>query len=385
MKKLLRIIASAGFIALMKAISILRRAKTCKGGEIKPFKWHRIEVPKGASSDGQPYHAYLKRGASDKTIVYFVGGGLSWSECTAARPGSLRDQILGNRETFYLPKGWRILEAGFNGLLASNDKRNPFNDWNAIIIPYATADLHVGNNDFPYTGLDGKPHVLCHQGARNLRLSLETLPQLLPYPSRLLICGGSAGAFGCVASADTIAKHWPDCKSITVFADGAQMHYPDWMHVVRDVWKAEHSLYECISGGELIVDWFLRLRGILGEKAAYLHGNTPYDEIFIPLQNKIKNSELVFTEEAKEDYHRHLCEATHELCERLPEYRHFITAIGANAKKGTTPHTMLLSPKLFYAKAEEGISLSEWLFKAANGESVENIGCGLLQPTSPIA
>src|SRR5512135_1050366 len=159
----------------------------------KPNTWYRLPLPpgRGLCSEGSPYRGWVKKGSSRKLIVCFDGGGVAYDEFTAARP-----IILTGRQGFYFPKVSFLNDLLHGGILAANDPQNPFNDWDALQLGYATADFHVGNTDFPYTGLKGESRVLHHCGKCNTAALLELAGEVFPETEQLLITGESAGAFG---------------------------------------------------------------------------------------------------------------------------------------------------------------------------------------------
>jgi hypothetical protein len=359
--------------------SLFKRAAIMRGGSCKQsHRWYRYKLEGCKASDGSPFYGYYKKGTVNKLVVYFAGGGASWGEESAARPQDFKVMLSG-KEGYYFPRleGW--LDLVFTGVVAPRDSRNPFNDWNFIYVPYVSADFHTGNNDFPYTGLDGQPHVLFHHGAENLQRILEASPVEFRSPEQLFITGESAGAFGCVANAARIAKFFPACTDITVYSDGSQCRYPRFKEVVRDVWKAEPALYECLQpDGHLIRDWFIKLREELGDTVVLLHSNSAFDETLAQYQNKLIHDTYILDERALKEFHHDLCVLVQELEQKLPNYHYFICDHGKDPKTGKTAHTTSRWPARFYDARVDGISMAEWLAQAVNGKQYRSVGRELL-------
>ncbi|GHU97593.1 hypothetical protein FACS189483_04030 [Spirochaetia bacterium] len=368
-----RIIAGIYMHALPKRAAVMRGG-VCK----KSRRWYRCKLAGGKASDGSPFYGYYKKGTVNKLVVYFAGGGLSWNQETAARRNTIHEMIAGELGYYFSRvEGW--LDMTFTGIVDPQDSRNPFNDWNFIYVPYATGDFHAGNNDYPYTGLDGRPHVLHHRGAENTQRVLEASPAEFRSPEQLFIAGESAGAWGCVANAGRIARFFPNCKDITVYSDAAQITYSKWKEVVRDVWQAEPALYECLrEDGQLIRDWFIKLREELGERVVLLHSNSAYDETLAQLQNKMQNDAYVLDEKALKEFHRDLCAVTRELEQQLPNYHYFICDHGKDPATGKTAHTTSRWPPRYYDAKVDDISLAEWLAQAVNEKHYRNVGRDLL-------
>ena len=189
--------------------------------EMKIGMWYRKELSGGISSNGKPYAITLKKGSVNKLLVFFVGGGLSWNEETASTPFTMVS-VIRRKDAYYISHVMPIqLQFMHTGILNGKDKQNPFADWHVLTIPYATADFHLGNNDYSFQDRRGRHKVLHHRGEANVQEALKVLKDMIPdTPENLLIAGVSAGGFGCVAHAPKIHKLYPDCKRIVVCADG---------------------------------------------------------------------------------------------------------------------------------------------------------------------
>ncbi|MDR3276724.1 MAG: pectinacetylesterase family protein [Treponema sp.] len=377
MKYLSRIIvySTVPFIALYH---LFTKAAAYRGSCKKPYRWYRLRLEGCKSSDGTAYYAYYKKGSVNKLVVYFSGGGASWKEETAARPNTL-GRFLAGDEAYYFPRAASYMELAFTGIMSKNDPRNPFNDWNYIYLPYATGDFHSGNNDYPYTGLDGKPHILYHQGAENLRRSLEAAPRDFRHPEALLVAGESAGAFGAVANADIVAAAFPECRDLTVYSDGSQVQYLDWKAIFRDIWKTDPGLYACLGDdGQLIRDWFIRLSKRL-PGAVLLHSNSAFDETLAQYQYKMNHDVFALNAEALAEFHRGLAQVTPEIKAAVPHYYYYIANHAKDPATGKTAHTSSRLPKRFYEDRVEGISVAEWLRAAVIAKRYQDVGTELLE------
>ena len=54
-----------------------------------------------------------------------------------------------------------------NGITEIGNPSNPFDDWNFIVITYATDDFHVDNNDYRYISEDGGEKIMHFNGLNN--------------------------------------------------------------------------------------------------------------------------------------------------------------------------------------------------------------------------
>lgn len=357
--------------------------KNFPGSFPKTHTWYKLPLPKekASCSEGSTYYVYLKKGASNKLMVFFGGGGVSWNERSAARPITIMN-FLSGKGAFYFPKIDRMQELMNGGILAEKDINNPFHDWNFILLPYATGDFHVGNNDFAYTDGKGKRRILRHYGARNVTASLEAVQNHFASPDQLLIAGESAGAFGCVAQAAHIVDFFPGCQNITAYTDSGQLYYPQWKETVRDVWKADADLWECIQTNNLLLDWFRRLYKKLGDRANYMNSCSYHDGLLSQYQKMINHGINKIDKAGLDEFFVHLVETNKTLLQEVPGFHFHISAVEYNEKNDSTAHTATRY-KRFYTKNAEGISNADWLNDAANHGKFYNVGIHLLESAAP--
>jgi hypothetical protein len=356
--------------------------KIFPGSFEKTHTWYKLALPiaEACCSEGSPYSIFLKKGNSNNLIVYFSGGGASWNEHTAARPNSWGAFFFG-KPTYYFPKVVDFLEGlTRDGILKANDPGNPFNDWNILSLPYGTGDFHAGKNDYPYTDKKGGRRTLHHSGARNVAAALKASQGFFPRPDQLLITGESAGAFGCIAQAENVIRNYPDCKHITVLSDSAQLAYPGWKAVVRDVWKADRELWECIESNSLSQDWFRLLYRKFGDRLTYLHACSYHDAILTIYQKALNTGvmENAVDQDGLAQFQAGLAEAQKTLLREIPEFRCYISDWGENKKTGATTHCAMRT-RLFHTKNSAGISLADWLDDAVNRGKRANVGLDLLE------
>ena len=188
-------------------------------GEPKAFQWYKITMADTICADGSTGNMYLKKGTTDNLVVFFMGGGASWNQETARMPINLETTMAGQPGLYFSNMGALTDFAVFSytgkpGIMSISDE-NPFSDWNMIVINYATADLHTGNNDFPYIDKHGEVKVLHHRGYQHTTACLEIARANFPKADKLLICGISGGAFAVPAlAADVMGCYEEDRKSV---------------------------------------------------------------------------------------------------------------------------------------------------------------------------
>lgn len=370
-------------IPLFPFFALYARAKGARkftGSFRKTRQWYWIDMPGCTCSSGKKYFFYVKKGTENKLLVHFMGGGAAWDASSAAKPAlSLFQALFSGGDFLYTAAVSRLLTFLDGGILEKDNPKNPFNDWNVIQIPYATADFHTGNGQISYYDKRKRKKVCRFQGEDNLTQILKKVKELFPEPQQLMIAGESAGGFGCVAQGDRVAAAFPGCDRITVISDGTQLRCPGWKTITQEVWKTRSELSDCIGAdGLLIADWMKRLHRILGDHVQYLHINSPLDETLIPFQSCIQGYGYEVNEYSKKDYADGLRETVQTLMKSIPGYRCFITEFKVNEDQ-TTAHTALGHSERFYKKTEEGIALSEWIAAAVDGRQIQNVGLSLLK------
>jgi len=323
-------------------------------------------------SNGTPYRVSLKKGKVNKLLVNFVGGGLSWNQETAAKPLTI-GTMLRKKEGFYIPDAPPMLmKLAHIGLLKAGDTRNPFHDWHVLNIPYASADFHLGDNDYLYQSVKGESRVLHHHGQKNVAAALALLKAYFPQtPDTLVIMGQSAGGFGCVAYAPQIQAMYPECKHTIVYSEGSHLHSALWSEIARDVWRVNPDLQAYIESEDLIVDLFRYARDNMPASTLFLHSNTVWDKMLVEMMYKMNHGKKIVNAEARKAFHDTLGNAVRMLKQEIPQYTYFLTDHGKSPKDGTTAHIFAGTPKLLYKEIQDGMSVANWLRRALEDQPTD--------------
>jgi hypothetical protein len=352
-------------------------------GDPLPRTWYRINIPSGISGDGSGYYIYLKKGISDHLCIFFSGGGVAWNEYTAARP------VTGGKVAAGMPNYyWNNLRPFTQimnihiGITDTNNPMNPFNDWNFIIVTYATGDFHVGNNEFPYTAEDGSQQIVHFSGFKNFMAAMSVSASYFPDPDRLLIAGDSAGAFAVPALAgDIIGKIYPSCNDITLFSDSGQLNYHHWRHTARDIWKADDALWRSIRTTNLTMDWYRDLYRRYGSRLRYLYASSTHDYLLSAYFNDITFKKYDTDDDVQAVFYHQLQDMVHSFKEMSPDSGIFINdwkniAVIKPGLRGGTVHTAVRQLN-FYTPSRSGVSMARWLSDAVSGV-VYDVGAELL-------
>jgi len=342
-----------------------------KDDNAKVNTWYRKPLHMCVCSDGSPFNITLKKGKTNKLLVNFVGGGLSWNQETAARPLTISSMIKG-KESFYIPS-LSPLQMKFMhvGILSAKDSRNPFNDWNIFNIPYTTGDFHFGNNEFFYQDTKGKSKVLYHNGIKNVESALSILKECFTEtPDVLVIAGQSAGGFGCVAHCPKIKSLYPDCKNVIVYSEGSHLHSPIWPSTIENVWKSSPELLAYIKSNDLIVDLFYYAHDNMPPDTLFLHSNSVWDDTLVKYMHKMNHGKMAVNAQALEEFHETLLCVIRKLKGEITNYSYYLTDFGKK-KDETTPHIFSGTPKLLYSDMQDGLSIANWLRKAIEKKPID--------------
>lgn len=382
MGKLLSMI-SAKFINFMieKQLSKLDFVEDYSG-TLHPGKIARVPIPSSTNADSGETLAYVRKGSTEHLIVLLMGGGVSWNEETANY--AINPESAANPRTpaLYAPALNKMTEFSTFCLsktpgLLSPSAENLFIDWNLIVINYVTGDFHVGCNDFPYTDENGTHKVLHHQGYSNFQKAMACCKDFFPEADKLLVVGGSAGAFAVPALTPDIMAYYPECSDVTVFSDSNLLLMDQYHQIAKDVWGAEASLVEAIHTNDISADWFERLYSIKGDSIRYLYANSSQDYLLATFQNYIDTGSYSVTQERcnkfKKDLHCHVG----RLQKACPKMGFYISDHKPlQPKTPGTEHCMILNGNLADKKGAP-VSGMQWLHDAVNGK-VYNIGIEIL-------
>lgn len=104
-----------------------------------------------------PYAFQVHKGAKDKVLFYFQGGGSCWNEITTNSSG--RGKTDGTYcRTDAVP--WAIY-----GVFDKDDQRNSYRDYTIVNVLYCSGDNHAGSAERSYVDEDGN-HIV-QRGALN--------------------------------------------------------------------------------------------------------------------------------------------------------------------------------------------------------------------------
>jgi len=148
-----------------------------------------LVTPDGAvTSTGGQWLGAFKKGAENKLVIYFYGGGVSVDDYTAKCGFSKH-----GKEFFYFDDMSLWKETAYNcfkGAFGSDLETNPFKDWSTVLLPYTTGDFHIGTGAHSKTlrkrqSCSGLPHctsqrqTICEDSVYLLKVSSDIKDKIL--------------------------------------------------------------------------------------------------------------------------------------------------------------------------------------------------------------
>jgi hypothetical protein len=155
--------------------------------------WTWISMPGSACANGTPTGIGINPHAgSTGLLIWFQGGGdcFTYDGCAGPMPTA---QHLGG----YGPNEFAT-EISFrenSGIFERSNTNNPFHDFNMVLFPYCTGDVHTGDRVATYT--NGSASItIDHVGFVNIGVFLRRVVPTFASSTLVAVTGSSAGGFG---------------------------------------------------------------------------------------------------------------------------------------------------------------------------------------------
>eukprot|EP00291_Cryptomonas_curvata_P022851 CAMPEP_0172170794 /NCGR_PEP_ID=MMETSP1050-20130122/11500_1 /TAXON_ID=233186 /ORGANISM="Cryptomonas curvata, Strain CCAP979/52" /LENGTH=526 /DNA_ID=CAMNT_0012842085 /DNA_START=119 /DNA_END=1699 /DNA_ORIENTATION=- len=118
---------------------------------------------------------------------------------------------------------------------------NPFKDWNVIVIPDCTGDLHIGNNSCTYGKNTSECITAHHRGAVNTGLAISWVVKNFPSVTQILALGTGVlstskadGGHGAAFWTKYLQEKYPSAKVRTIIDSSMALFGPDWFKKMKD-------------------------------------------------------------------------------------------------------------------------------------------------------
>lgn len=197
-----------------------------------PLQWHYVAKDDMFSRDGTTtgYLANFNTN-STKVLVYLVGGGACYNAITCENNPNSFDAAEASSSV------QQLNDQPF-GLNDRNDTNNIFADWNHIIIPYSTGDVHLGTNasaNVPNSGPENQKMT----GYTNFTQVADDLLDFYGANgiTEFVVTGSSAGGFGTYLNFIQMAERFPNAQK-TGLVDAGPMFLDDvvWNDCLCETW-----------------------------------------------------------------------------------------------------------------------------------------------------
>lgn len=348
-------------------------------GKPETGKWVRIPLEGCLAANDEKTYADFRQGSENKLLIFFMGGGVSWNEYTAARPASLysKDRNLG----FYTIHMDLFTDLRLDSGIFTERKENPFLAWSKLILIYDTGDFHAGTGDFHYTAQDGSQRICHHHGYTNYRKAMEMVMKFVPDPECIAVAGCSGGAFGAALLTDDVMELYPECENIINVIDSGFFPLEGWHDIAENVWKSPSKITERIHSSNITMDVLQALNREHQDKVKILVTCSIRDEGLSRMINYIENGDFTFTKESGRRFQSWFTGTVKEMKKTIPQARFYISDCPQKSQKNTglTKHCLLQDP-VFYDYRIEGVSCAEWIKEAILGKQ-EDHGMDLLEDT----
>ena len=163
---------------------------------------------------GDPYRVEIRRGSTDKVLLFLEGGGACWN----------------NASCWLTPTAKLTADPTFGaGIFSLDDPANPFKDWNIVYAPYCDGSVFGGDNLATY---DGRPTY--HHGLQNLSAAVTAMRAAFPDPEQIVVAGSSAGGYGTYTGYGVTRVAYPDTPIVTLNDSGPGLQNPDDVESIEE-------------------------------------------------------------------------------------------------------------------------------------------------------
>jgi hypothetical protein len=310
-------------------------------------------------SDGSAYRFFVRPGDPRRLVVYFQGGGACWfgANCDPHLSPSYKPIVSDDEPGRH------------RGIFDFEHPHNPFAGHSMVMVPYCTADVHLGNSVVEYQAPEAEDHAahnltIHHRGIVNAEAALDWTYAHFPGAAEIFVSGSSAGAIPSPYYAWRIADAYPDAR-IAHLGDGAGGYRRD----------SEATFGRMSQWGTLE-----HLRRY-GEFAEVTDREFTYEALYIAAARR--HPDIVFAQyDAAEDsvQKRFLAmggSGTDTLLAGLRANHADIRAEVDNFRvyiAGGDSHTILARPE-FYTFHVGGVRIRDWVAELARFEAVGDVVC----------
>jgi hypothetical protein len=357
MPRLLRfLILSCAVLGLLGAVGERAKADPATPAATPNMHgWQQIVLSGDTQcSRGTPYSFFFRPApvTAQKLMIFFEGGGACWNALTCIKGSPyFKDAISPNE-----------LDSYNKGVFDLNNPENPAADYDAVLIPYCTGDVHVGDSTSNYK-LTDYTLTIHHNGYKNVTAVLAWIYAHYTAPQQIFIAGVSAGAYGAITYADTIITHYPNAQIVQIGDAGVGVTAHNWGGL------ADWGFFDVIK----------QVRPDLSQAGpGAFNINMLYTTSLKRSPNVIFSEYTSANDKTQTTFYQLMggsdwpggMEAMLKELDAYPNFRSFVA--------GGDVHTVLSRPE-FYTYSANGVRVRDWLANLLTGklDQVTNVHCTL--------
>ena len=327
-------------------------------------EWETI-YPGGNTScaNGEDYLFHVRRGAADKAMLFFNGGGACWNGHMCDPINSSSDMNKGmiyrTRPTAEYGNDPRILD----GVFALDNSENPFRDWTQVFVTYCTGDAHLGSRDTVYQKKDGSSITIRHRGRANSQAVMDYVTAEFPGLKQVFVSGASAGGIAAPFYAAEVASRLPEAEIMHFSGGSSGYRLPGAQSMLWDTWGVFENMPQWFDSARYtaknsrLIDLYFAAAEAFPNIRFHQY-DTAYDGAQTMFMKFMGQEVLLYYP---------LSENQQEFSAGLPYVRSF-TAPGSF-------HTALRFDEL-YTREVSGVRAVDWVRDIASGKKVDNVHCG---------
>lgn len=306
-------------------------------------------------SNGTPYSFFARPAdePSNKLLIHFQGGGACWfGEICDLTVNPTYDPFVDESDD----------PTAVDGIFNFTNEENPFADYNMIMVPYCTGDVHIGNAVTTYTvESTGTEVTINHNGFTNATTVLEWVFGNIIEPETVFVTGCSAGSIPSPLYTQFVGEAYPEARIEQLGDAAGSYRNPALAALLWDAWGIGEALpesYEGITAENFTFESMYVVSATLFPEVSFSQYNAAFDGVQTGF-NQLGG----LTDFALKDL----------LDANFADINNAVDNFDSFTVGGDT-HCVTLSPE-FYTFAAEGVRLVDWVAALAAGEEVDTVSC----------
>lgn len=315
--------------------------------DLTPNEWNAIS-PGGETlcSRGTDYTFFVRPGDESKLMIYFQGGGACWNgvNCSQSPLQTFDDSVTEDES--------QSMNAG---LFDFENPQNPASDFTTVAVSYCTGDIHVGDSVVDHDGVE-----IHHNGLKNTQAVLDWVYTNYPTINQLFVTGCSAGSYGSIFYAPSIANAYPDALFAHLGDSGIGVLTPDFEGL--DSW----GFFDTVDA------YYPSLADIT---IADFDGTTLYEAASALLPERMFTQYTATEDFVQISFYQLMGGATDDWSPTAQAYLDELTGL-ENFAYYTAPgseHCIIDQDRFYEVTSREDAPLVDWVRDLMNGVQVENI------------